>query len=380
MLYKKLSESLSHKKMNTPFGAFKLSHSVDPMTQGMAFPGTYYREGFQGQIENLSQVETNVHLWEPELPQSVGRTAQTQEDIPSLYSSTLLPDEDVVLAYAKIGTYYREGFQGQIENLSQVETNVHLWEPELPQSVGRTAQTQEDIPSLYSSTLLPDEDVVLAYAKIGTYYREGFQGQIENLSQVETNVHLWEPELPQSLHFLSTHINQPFDEDVVLVPAETGTAIIDFTRLRKHQIKKQKLEISERFDVLAQREDNWDGYDSKKPTQPTLDHAKYLMEEFFDTIIGMKHPWITPFISSNEDGYVTAEWYEEERELHILIRENEAEYLQVWGINIYTEMREDFLSRDDYPKLWEWLLHGQKQREINIYTEMREDFSVAQII
>ena len=91
----------------------------------------------------------------------------------------------------------------------------------------------------------------------------------------------------------------------------------------------------------------------------------------------MKYPWITPFISSNEDGYITAEWYEEERELHILIRENEAEYLQVWGINIYTEMHEDFFSREDYLRLWDWLLHGQKQQSINIYTEMhfsREDY------
>ena len=117
-------------------------------------------------------------------------------------------------------------------------------------------------------------------------------------------------------------------------------------------------EILDRFDVLAQREDNWDGYESKKPTQLTLDHAKFLMEELSDTIISAEHPWITPFISSDEDGYVTAEWYEEERELHIQIGENEAEYLQIWGTNIDTEMHEDFLSRDNYLTLWEWLLHG----------------------
>lgn len=31
----------------------------------------------------------------------------------------------------------------------------------------------------------------------------------------------------------------------------------------KSQVEKQKLEISEQFDILSQREDNWDGRDSK---------------------------------------------------------------------------------------------------------------------
>ena len=392
MSYEKPWENLTPKQINTPFGSSKLPYSLDPTTQRTKFPD-YYCENFQGQVENLSQAEVDVRPWEPEFPRSVGRVTRIQEDAPSSYLSTLLSDVDVVLAPAETGNYYWQNFQGHIENLSQAEVDVRLWESELSQSVGGMAQIQEDAPSSYLSTLLSDVDVVLAPAETGNYYWQNFQGHIENLSQAEVDVRLWESELSQSvgrmtqiqgdtptLYFLSTHINQPFDVDVVPAPAETGTAITDFTRLRKHQIKEQKLEISERFDVLSQREDNWDGYESKKPTQPTLDHAKHLIEEFFDTIIGMKYPWITPFISSNEDGYITAEWYEEEREVHILIRENEAEYLQVWGINIYTEMHEDFLSRDDYPKLWEWLLHGKKQQEINIHIKMHEDFPAVQII
>ena len=119
----------------------------------------------------------------------------------------------------------------------------------------------------------------------------------------------------------------------------------------------QKRKVSERFAVLAQRENNWDGYGSKKPTELTLSHAENLIEELFDTIISAEHPWIPPFISSDEDGYVTVEWYEEERELHLLVGENEAEYLRVWGTNIDTNMDEGFLNRDNYLALWEWLFH-----------------------
>lgn len=120
----------------------------------------------------------------------------------------------------------------------------------------------------------------------------------------------------------------------------------------------QKRQILDRLRVLAQREDNWDGYDAKKPTELTLNHAKHLIEELFDFITSTGHLWLTPFISSDEDGYVTVEWSGEKRRLHIQITENEAEYIQVWGVNIDTEMHVDFLSRDDYLTLWEWLLDG----------------------
>ncbi len=122
--------------------------------------------------------------------------------------------------------------------------------------------------------------------------------------------------------------------------------------------KEYERKISERFDVLTQRENNWDEYDSKKPTKLTLVRAENLIGELFDSIISAGHPWLTPFISSDEDGFITTAWYEEERELHILIGENEAEYLQVWGTNIDTEMQEGVFSRDNYLTLWEWLLDG----------------------
>lgn len=128
------------------------------------------------------------------------------------------------------------------------------------------------------------------------------------------------------------------------------------TELKDFPQYLQKQEILDRFTVLTQREDNWDGYDSKKPTQSTLDRAVDIMEEFFDSITSKGYSWLRPFISSDEDGNVTVEWSEEKRRLHIQIGENEAEYIQVWGVNIDTEMHVDFLSRDDYLTLWEWLL------------------------
>ena len=120
----------------------------------------------------------------------------------------------------------------------------------------------------------------------------------------------------------------------------------------------QRRKILDRFDVLSQRENNWDRYDSKKPTELAIDRAKHLMEELLDSIISAGYPWLMPFISSDEDGYITVEWHKGKHELHLEIAKNEVEYIKVWGINIDTEMYIDSLNREDYLTLWEWLLDG----------------------
>ena len=117
-------------------------------------------------------------------------------------------------------------------------------------------------------------------------------------------------------------------------------------------------EISERFDVIAQREDNWDERESKKPSELALNNAKLMMKELLDAVISAGHSWLTPFISSDEDGYITVAWYNGKHELHLEISENEVEYITVWGIKIDTEMDVGVLNRDNYLTLWEWLLDG----------------------
>ena len=124
--------------------------------------------------------------------------------------------------------------------------------------------------------------------------------------------------------------------------------------------KEYERKISERFDVLTQREDNWDGYDSKKPTKLTLVRAENLIGELFDSIISAGHPWLTPFIYSDEDGYVTAEWRKGKRSLHFDVQENEAEYTKIWGTSVNMKIHTDSLNRDDYLTLWEWLLDEKK--------------------
>ena len=123
--------------------------------------------------------------------------------------------------------------------------------------------------------------------------------------------------------------------------------------------KEYEQQLSERFDILAQREDNWDGYDSRKPTKKTLVRAENLIGELFDSIISAGHPWHVPFISSDEDGYITAAWHNGERELHIEIDENQAEYTKIWGTELDMKMEIDALKPDNFLTHWEWLIDGK---------------------
>ena len=119
-----------------------------------------------------------------------------------------------------------------------------------------------------------------------------------------------------------------------------------------------RAKIRDQLDAVAQREDNWDDRESKKPNTVALNNTRRLMEELLDSVFSAGHAWLTPFISSDEDGQITVAWHKGEHELHLIVTDKQALYLTVWGINIETEMDIDVLSRENYIPLWKWLLNG----------------------
>ena len=137
--------------------------------------------------------------------------------------------------------------------------------------------------------------------------------------------------------------------------AESPSVTADIGRTDKNAIWA---EILDRLDVITQREDNWDGYESKKPNRLSLDNARRFARDFFDAIASEEHSRLTPLASSDEDGHITVEWHGEGRQLHLQIEEDEIDYIQVWGPNIDTEMHVDTLHSKDYLRLWKWLLYG----------------------
>ena len=119
-----------------------------------------------------------------------------------------------------------------------------------------------------------------------------------------------------------------------------------------------RAKIRDQLGTVAQREENWDDRESKKPSTIALNNAKRLMQELLDSVFSAGHSWVSPFISSDEDGHITAAWHKGEHELHLEITDHEVEYVTVWGIKIDTEMDVGVLSREKCIPLWKWLLDG----------------------
>ena len=113
--------------------------------------------------------------------------------------------------------------------------------------------------------------------------------------------------------------------------------------------------FKEKLHKIAEREDNWDGKRSKKPSPLVLSQAHNTLEYFLYSVVNSGRLWKPPFVCSDEDGHITIQWNYGDNELHIEIGEDETEYTKVWGVNIEHEMHLSILKEKDFLNLWDWL-------------------------
>ena len=174
----------------------------------------------------------------------------------------------------------------------------------------------------------------------------------------------YQPVLPSLLYTTTEADNRISDlEEFSITNVERDYADISTTirrMLRPMAIKNPIwTEMLKRFDVIAQRGDNWDGLESLKPKDISLVRAKCIMEKLLDSIISSRDEWIEPYICSDEDGYITVEWYGDERELHLRIEENEIEYIQIENIDTKTKAHVDTIDGDNCFVFWKWFINEQ---------------------
>jgi len=113
--------------------------------------------------------------------------------------------------------------------------------------------------------------------------------------------------------------------------------------------------FKEKLQKIGERQVNWDSKGSKKPSPIVLSKAHLTLENFLYTIVNSGRLWITPFVSTDEDGHITIQWSCGDHELHIEISEEGAEYIKIWGVNIEHEMHLGILERKEFFNLWDWL-------------------------
>ena len=119
----------------------------------------------------------------------------------------------------------------------------------------------------------------------------------------------------------------------------------------------EKRKVLERLAVIAQREDNWDGYDSKKPTELTINRAEHFIKGLLDNeVISARLLRLEPFICSDEDGYIIIECYKGKRSLCFDIQENATTYTKIEKTSANTMTQTASLNQDNYLPLLEWFL------------------------
>ena len=132
----------------------------------------------------------------------------------------------------------------------------------------------------------------------------------------------------------------------------------DITIHKEHNINDTYIEnILNRLDSISNRRYNWDDNGSKAVNTISLNTSKRALIDIFVNITE-KHNWIEPYISSDEEGDITAKWDNGEKSLYLLIIENDISYLQVWGSDINKEMKDGNIILENFIKLWRWLIDG----------------------
>lgn len=134
--------------------------------------------------------------------------------------------------------------------------------------------------------------------------------------------------------------------------------ILEMVNNRKHHILRK---ISDRIEFISQKKDDWDECGSKAPKKIALRQSEEVLKELYDMVESKRLKWLTPFISSDEDGWVTIVWHGNKHTLHINIEGGEIEYVKVWidGANTYLDV--GVFNNDNRLTLWKWLTMNENQ-------------------
>src|SRR5258706_12457137 len=100
----------------------------------------------------------------------------------------------------------------------------------------------------------------------------------------------------------------------------------------------------------------WNGYDALAPDPDAVVHARNWIVRLFLEAADLGRVWIKPNVIADADGEVVFEWWNGPKKLTVYIGDESAEYIQVWGSDIHSEMSSgNAESISVCRSLWLWL-------------------------
>jgi len=101
----------------------------------------------------------------------------------------------------------------------------------------------------------------------------------------------------------------------------------------------------------------WNDTSSIPPNQTAVSHAKNWIVKLYLEVSCLGRPWMQPNVTAGVYGEVVFEWWYRNHKLTIYIGDEDAEYVQVWGTDIYSEMADgNAESSSTCRSLWLWLI------------------------
>jgi hypothetical protein len=105
---------------------------------------------------------------------------------------------------------------------------------------------------------------------------------------------------------------------------------------------------------LRDRPEDWDGYNAPRPNPAAIRHAYKWVESLYRDV--RSKLWIKPYVSSDEEGDVSFEWWNGPKRLTVYVSSETAEYVKVEKVDSSLEMEDGSIetakARLD---LWKWL-------------------------
>ncbi len=113
--------------------------------------------------------------------------------------------------------------------------------------------------------------------------------------------------------------------------------------------------LTQIHNLLALR-NGWNGYNSLAPNSDAVLHAENWVVQLFLEVADSGLTWIQPNVIADAEGEVVFEWWYGKKKLTVYIGEESAEYIEVWGTDIHSEISDgDAEPISTCRSLWLWL-------------------------
>ena len=118
--------------------------------------------------------------------------------------------------------------------------------------------------------------------------------------------------------------------------------------------------IVKRIDAISERPENWDEFGAEAPNKIAVSNSKKIIKDWISKVIYSGYTWKIPYISSDEEGFITLEWYNGDRQLHIEIGDIDSEYIKFERTDTGSKITDGVLDSDIFFSLWKWVFYNEQ--------------------